>query len=148
MCGQANKHEATKIVVAIVNLAKIHYKQPISFLRTDCESSWGRAFENLLSEHGIVSEHTAPYTSTQNGKTERSGGVNTTKSQCMRISTILPHDWWPETVAAATYILNYTPIFKTGTTTFDAFYGIKLRLSYMKTHGCRAYPLIYNIPKL
>ncbi len=40
----------------------------------------------------------------------------------MRTSANLPHDLWPETVAAAVYILNRTPIFRTGKTPFEAFY--------------------------
>ena len=43
----------------------------------------------------------------------------------MRISADLPHDLWPETVAAATYILNHTLMLKTGITPFEALYGIK-----------------------
>ena len=143
-----HKHEATRICRRMVDLAKNHYKQPISFLRTDGERALGQAFEDLLSEHGIISERTAPYTPAQNGKTERSGGVITMKARCMRISANLPHELWPETVSAAAYILNRTPIFRTGITPFEALYGIKPRVSYMKTYSCRAYPLIYNIPKL
>ena len=75
-----HKHEAVKIVARMVNLAGNHYKQPVSFLCTDCELSLGQAFEDLLSEHSIISERTTPYTPTPNGKTERSEGVITTKS--------------------------------------------------------------------
>lgn len=109
----------------MVNLAKNHYKQPISFLCTDCDPSIGRAFEDLLSEHGILSERTALYTPAQIGKIECSGEVMTTKSRCIRTSANLPYDLWPETAAAATYILNHTPILKTGITPFEALYGIK-----------------------
>ena len=66
----------------------------------------------------------------------------------MRLSANLPHDLWPETVSAAAYILNRTPIFRTGITLFEALYKTKPRITHMKTQGCRAYPLIYNIPKL
>ena len=143
-----NKHEATNIVARMVNIAENQYQQRITFLRTDGEKSLGQAFENLLTEHGIQSERTAPYTPAQNGKSERSGGVIIQKARCMRIGANLPHHLWPETVSAAAYILNRTPTSRTGTTPFEALYHSKPTLSHMKIYGCRAYPLIYNIPKL
>ena len=132
----------------MVNIAENQYQQRITFLRTDGEKSLGQAFENLLTEHGIQSERTAPYTPAQNGKSERSGGVIIQKARCMRIGANLPHHLWPETVSAAAYILNRTPTSRTGTTPFEALYHSKPTLSHMKIYGCRAYPLIYNIPKL
>ena len=65
----------------MVDLAKNYYKQLISFLRTDGERALGQAFKDLLSEHSIISERTALYTPAQNGKTERSRGVITTKAE-------------------------------------------------------------------
>ena len=86
-----NKHEATNIVARMVNIAENQYQQRITFLRTDGEKSLGQAFENLLTEHGIQSERTAPYTPAQNGKSERSGGVIIQKARCIRIGANLPH---------------------------------------------------------
>ena len=74
----------------MINLANKNYRQPIDFLRSDRERALGRAFTALLTEHGIHSERTAPYTPEQNGQAERSGGVIITKARCMRISANLP----------------------------------------------------------
>ena len=142
------KSEAIKIFCRMVYLAEHHYGMPISFIRTDDEQALGKAFEDVCTEKGIISERTAPYTPAQNGKNERSGGVITTKARCMRIASNLPHNLWPETVSTAAYILNRTPVFKTGITPFESLYGKKPGISHMKTYGCRAYPLNYNIPKL
>ena len=51
-------------------------------------------------------------------------------------------------ISAAAYILNRTPIPKTGLTPFESLYGFKPKLNHMKPYGCRAYPLIHNLPKL
>ncbi len=66
----------------------------------------------------------------------------------MRIGADLPEDLWPETISAAAYILNRTPTSRTGITPFEALYKFKPTISHMKIYGCKAYPLIYNIPKL
>ena len=60
----------------------------------------------------------------------------------------LPHDLWPEIVSTAAYILNRTPISKTGMTPFERLYGSKPSIFHIKPYGCRAYPLIHNLPKL
>ena len=143
-----SKYEAIKYVQRMVDLAKNHHHMPISFIRLDGEPALGHAFDDLCNTNGIVIERTPPYTPSQNGKSERAGREITTKSRCIGISANLPHDLWPETVAAAAYILNRTPSFKTDITPFEALYGIKPTLSHMHIYGCRAYPLKHNIPKL
>ena len=56
------KHEATKLCGRMVDLAAKHYNPRICFFRSDGEKALGLAFENILSDNGIVSERTAPYT--------------------------------------------------------------------------------------
>ncbi len=61
------KGQATYIVTLMVNLAENQYQTSITFLRTDNEQSLGNAYTALLTQHGIQSERTAPYTPAQNG---------------------------------------------------------------------------------
>ena len=143
-----DKGEATHIITLIVNLTENHYEYHISFIRTNGEPALGRTFTALLTNHGIKHEETPYYTPEPNGQIERSGGVITQKARCISISANLPENLWPETISAAAYILNRTPTSKTGKTLFEALYGFKPTISHMKIYGCKAYPLIYNIPRL
>ena len=142
------KSEATRIITFMVNLSENQYQQKITFLRTDNEQSLGLVFNDLLAQHGIHHELIAPYTPIQNGQIEKAGGMITQKARCMRISANLPANLWPETIAAAAYILNRTPTLRTGITPFEAIYKFKPTISHMRVYGCKAYPLIYKIPKL
>ena len=144
----ALKSEATKIFRRMINLAKHHYNMPILFICTDDEQALGKAFKDTCTEEGIILERTAPYTPAQNSKTERSGGVITTKARCIRIASNLPHDLWPETVSTAAYILNRTPVSRTGITPFESLYKTKPGISHIKSFSCRAYPLNHGVPKL
>ena len=75
-----HKHQATDLG-GMVDRAKNNSQQPISFLRTDSEKALRQAFEDLLGGNSIISEHTAPNNPAQNGKTERSGDVITTRAR-------------------------------------------------------------------
>ena len=118
-----SKGEATKIVARMINIVETQYQRRIVFLRSDDERSLGLIFHDVLTEHGVQSERTAPYTSEQNGHVEVSGKIIIQKARCTRISANLPHNPWPETVAAAAYVLNRTPTSKTGKTPFEALYN-------------------------
>ena len=49
------------------------------------------------------------YSSSSNGRSERSGGIIMTMSRVMRLYSRLPANMWSEIDAAAVYILNRTP---------------------------------------
>ena len=59
----------------MVDLAENQYHQAIIFLRTDNEQSLGLIFNDLIAQHSIQNELTAPYNPAQNGQIQRSGGL-------------------------------------------------------------------------
>ena len=120
----------------------------ISFIRLDNEPALGTAFTELCSRNGITIEKVPTYMKEPNGKIERAGKEISTKARCIGIAANLPQDLWPETIVAAAYILNRTPLFRTGMTPFEALYGTKPRLNHLYVYGCRAYLKRNNIPKL
>jgi hypothetical protein len=66
----------------------------------------------------------------------------------MRIAANLPADLWPEIVKAAGYISNRTPVRKLGwKNPFEAVTKTKPQFAHLYVCGCRAYPLIQNIPR-
>ncbi|EKG18601.1 Integrase catalytic core [Macrophomina phaseolina MS6] len=99
-------------------------------------------------DHGITPETSAPATPEQNGHSERSGGVLLTKARAMRIGANLPERLRPETIRAAAYIHNRTPIKKlVWTTPFEKITGNKPNLSHLKAYGCKAYSLRKDLPR-
>ena len=81
----------------------------IKILRTD----WGRefvnaAFNTLLTEYGIVHEHSAPYAHEQNGAAERVNRTIMEKARCLLFQYGLSTNYWPFAVEAATYLYNRT----------------------------------------
>jgi hypothetical protein len=117
-------------------------------VRLDGETSLGGIFENFVSEKGIKPERTAPDTPAQNGGSERSGRVIVTKGRTMRIEANLPANMWPETVKAAGYTANRTPVRKLlWKTPLEAVLKHKPQLAHMHVYGSRAYPLDHHIAR-
>ncbi|KAI0991696.1 hypothetical protein K3495_g16491, partial [Podosphaera aphanis] len=136
-----------------VAYAKCQFERDVKFFRCDQESGLGRAFEEWVTELGILVEWSAVRTSEQNGQSERSGGVIQTKARCLGNSAKLPKEYWPEYVMTAAYLINRSP-----TSTLNWLSPLsKLRqtlgipdrdeYSHLKVFGCTAYALDKAITK-
>ena len=145
------KSQSVEIIKEFVAMIKTRYSRSINsirYLRTDGETSLGRKFDVLIANLGITTERSAPYTPSQNGAAERSGGVIVTKARCLRIAASLPANMWPEIAKTAGYLNNRTPKRQLQwKTPFEALTQQKPDLSHLRVYGCRAYPLKYNIPR-
>jgi hypothetical protein len=64
---------------------------------------------HLTKEEKVILEPSAPYTNTQIGGAERSGGVIKDKTHTMAIASILLEELWPEMSHAGAYLHNRTP---------------------------------------
>lgn len=105
-------------------------------------------------EDGLIAERTAPDTPDQNGPSERSGGIITSKARRLRIDAKLPEDLWPECIRAAVYLMNRSPSKTLGWMTpiekLGKLLGIEVprpNLFQVKIYGCRSYARILNLPK-
>jgi hypothetical protein len=65
----------------------------------------------LEKDFQLTVEPSAPYTQSQNGATECSGGVIKDKECVMRNGARLPSFLWPEIQRAAVYLHNCTPCY-------------------------------------
>ena len=63
----------------------------------------------LEKDFQLKIEPSAPYSQSQNGATERSGGVVKDKERAMRNGAKLPSFLWPEIQRAAVYLHNRIP---------------------------------------
>ena len=142
------KNDAFQYFNKAIKIIENRYNGKVRFVRLDGETSLGGIFENFVSEKGIKPERTAPDTPAQNGGSERSGRVIVTKGRTMRIEANLPANMWPETVKAAGYTANRTPVRKLlWKTPFEAVLKHKPRLAHMHVYGSRAYPLNHHIAR-
>lgn len=104
----AHKSSTTQAIIRYLNRVEHQYNQKTAIIRIDGETSLGGDFHRWR-DSGILLEQSAPYTKSQNGSAEHSGGVIIIKSRCMRIEARLPEELWPEVVRAAAYLINRTP---------------------------------------
>lgn len=108
----------------------------------------------LEKEGKIKVEPSAPYTQSQNGAAERSGGVVKEKGNAMREGAKLPAFLWPEIQRAAVYLSNRTPRYTFNwKTPIDRFYtylahqdGVvtedrKPQQAHLKVYGCKAFAM-------
>jgi len=77
-----------------------------------------------------------------------------TKVRTIRISANLPDNLWPEITRAAAYLINRTPTkqlkWKSPIEVLQTHLGTqkpKPNIAHLRIYGCRAYPLVYNLPK-
>jgi len=143
------------MVINYCNVIERRYGFKVAIIHTDGETALGGNFKEAMAERGISLEISPPYTQSQNGSAERSGGVIIEKSRCMRIEAYLPEELWPEIKKAAAYLINRTP--SRGLRWQTPFQKIQLvmnilplepNIGHLRVYGCRAYPLKYNIPRL
>lgn len=129
-------------------MTETRYNGKIVFFRTDGETSLGKAFDTFVSSKGITTERSAPATQAQNGAAERSGGVILMKARTMRITARLPSTLWPDVAQTAGYLLNRTPTKQLGwKTPYEVATKSQPTVSHLHVFGCKAYPLINNIPR-
>ena len=112
----------------------------IKILRTD----WGRefvnaAFDALLTECGIVHEHSAPYAHEQNGAAERVNRTIMEKARCLLFQCGLSTNYWPFAVEAAIYLYNRTWHSAIGKTPFKARFGKKPNVANIRLFRSIAY---------
>ena len=97
----------------------------IGIVRTDGGGEFtGSQYESMLKEEGIKHQTTAPYTSAQNGKSERLHRTIMGHARAMRLDADLPPSMWGECTIAAFYLAQRTPTRTLkGKTPYEALFG-------------------------
>ena len=82
----------------------------IRALQTDNGTEFiNSAVENLLTSHGTILRLSCPYTSQQNGKSERAIRTVNDTMRSLMFQAHVPESFWAEALATATYLLNRRP---------------------------------------
>lgn len=145
----AHKSDATSIIRQAIHTIETRYNGKAVFFRSDGERSFGKSFQDFITEKGITYESSAPDTPEQNGHSERKGGVLATKARAMRIQAGVPLYLGHEIIRTAGYIANRTPMRKHNwKTPYEMVTGNPPNLSHLHTFGCKAYTLDKHIPRM
>ncbi|KJZ68647.1 hypothetical protein HIM_10513 [Hirsutella minnesotensis 3608] len=96
--------------------------------------------QRWLEGQQIRVEPSAPYTQSQNGGAERSGGVIKEKARAM--TGKLPHQLWREICKAAVYLNNRTPKYRhKWRSPYEAVTGRKPGQEHLRAYGCKVFAL-------
>ncbi|CAL9094550.1 unnamed protein product [Musa textilis] len=116
----------------------------IKTLRIDRDGEFlSNEFNSFCKENGIQRELIAPYTPEQNDVAERKNRTVIEMTRSLLKGKHLSNQFWSEAVATAVYLLNISPTkVVMNQTSFEAWYGIKPSVSYIRIFCCIAYALV------
>lgn len=95
-------------------------------------------FRAYLTNKGIKLRLMAPYTPQMNGIAERNIRTITEHASAMLWTAHLPIGFWAAAVTMATFLRNRSPTKVLDVTPFEAWYGYRPNLGWLRTFGCRA----------
>jgi hypothetical protein len=116
--------------------------QSIKRIRVDGGGEYSsREFLTYHAENGIIKVTTAPYSSQQNGVSERCNRTVVDPARSMLKAAAMPNVFWAEAVNTAGFKKNMIPTraLPKGTTPFEKCFGRKPDLDNLRTFGCLAY---------
>ena len=102
-----------------------------------------KAFEQFLSEKGIIHQKSTPHVHQQNGRAERMNLTLTDKAKAMRLDAHCPKSWWEFAFETSVHIYNHTPLRCTlWKTPLENLTGKKPDVAYLRVFGCEAWVFI------
>ena len=137
-----NKSEVHGLFVNFQNYVYTHFYLPIRFLQCDngCEFDNTRNREFFL-HHGILPRFSCPYTSSQNGKAERSLRTINDILRTLLIQASMPPKFWVEALRHATYLLNICPTTKCPKfSPYKSLFLASPPYDSLRTFGCLCFP--------
>lgn len=108
--------------------------------------------EQWSNENGVTPDYTAPYTSSQNGKAERTIQNTEQLMRALLTQAQLPITFWPYAVRTASYILKHTAVGPKingkPTTPEEVWTKRKPDIGHMRVWGCKCYAHIPDAKRL
>ena len=110
----------------------------IQCLRSDNGKEYtSTKFNQFCEEAGIEHQLTASYTPKQNEVSERRNRSVMEMARCMLHEMELPKTFWAEATNTAIFMKNWLPTKALNDKTpFEAWYGFKPSLTFLKVFGC------------
>ena len=101
-------------------------------------------FNNFLKENGIERRCSAPYSPSQNGKSERKNRTILDMCRCLLSQSKLPLSLWAECINCCVYVQNRCPHRILDYKTQEVFTGEKPNVEHFRIFGCLVY---FHVPK-
>ncbi|KAL4282230.1 hypothetical protein GQ457_03G037800 [Hibiscus cannabinus] len=105
-------------------------------------------FDLFCEEAGIEHQLTVPYTPEQNGVSERRNRSIMEMDRCMLHEKELPKTFWAKAANTAVFLQNRLPTKALkDKTPFEAWYGYKPSLSFLKVFGCMCFTHVPQVKR-
>ena len=133
-----SKDEAAEAIRRFKARAEADSGKRLRVLRTDRGGEFTAVeFASYCAGEGVARQLTAPYSPQQNGVVERRNQTIVGMARSMMKAKAMPAEFWGEAVSTAVFILNRSPTKALkGMTPYQAWYGRKPNVSYLRTFGC------------
>jgi hypothetical protein len=147
-----HKSDAFSTFKQFKTMVEKHYQSSIHFLRTDCGGEFtSNEFNSFCANTGIIHHLTCPHTPQQNGVAKRKHRHLVQCTLALLSQSGLPLSYWSYALATANHLINKlpTPLLNMSSP-WEQLHNVKSDLSYLKTFGCKCFPLLspYNTHKL
>uniref|UniRef100_A0ACD5WTY3 Uncharacterized protein n=1 Tax=Avena sativa TaxID=4498 RepID=A0ACD5WTY3_AVESA len=147
-----SKDEAAEALRRFTAAAEMESGERLRTLRTDRGGEFtSKDFSEFCADRGTARHLTAPYSPQQNGVVERRNQTVVGMARSMLKAMAVPARFWGEAVTTAVFVLNraYTRSVE-GRTPFEAWYGRKPDVHFIRVFGCKAYAKVTrpNLQKL
>ena len=102
----------------------------------------GKPFQDVCGELGIIHQTTSPYTPEHNGVAERYNRTLQEGALTLQHDAELSNKFWVSAIDTINFVRNRILHSKIGVTPYEAFWGIKPRIDWLRTYGSRCWALI------
>jgi histone deacetylase 1/2 len=144
-----NKFNATVTIQNFHAYILNQFHLSIQFIQCDNGGEFiNNTLRSFLLDRGIVFRLSCPYTSSQNGKAERSIRTINDIVRTLLLQAHMPPSYWVEALNTATYLLNQRPSKPINfITPYQTLFNQSPDYSHLRVFGCLWYPnLLPTIP--
>lgn len=140
VCLLKSKSEACNNLIDYVNRLETQHNTKVYKIRCDNGGEFANnVMRQFAKNRGILLQMNVPYTSQQNGVSERMNRTLFEKARSMMSDSDLPKTLWGEAIKTATYLLNRSPTsaLRDGIPA-EKWYG-SFSLTKIRVFGCKAW---------
>ena len=137
-----SKEEVFSTFHLFFKYVETHFKTKIQSLQCDNGTEYNNSkFHNFFAEQGINFRFSCPYTSQQNGRSERMIRTINNSVRTLLFQAKLPSTYWVEALNASVHILNLLPSKAINNQIpYSVLFKKPVSYSHLRVFGCLCYP--------